>query len=113
MTTIKINKDNFEEEVVKSQIPVIIDFWASWCMPCQMMGPVFEKLSEEYSGKVKFAKVNTEEERELSALFQIRSIPTLSIVYNGKVIDEIYGFSPREALRGKIDKIVGKLQIKN
>ncbi len=108
MTTIKLTKENFESEVVSSEVPVIIDFWASWCMPCQMMAPVFEELSEEYKGELKFGKVNTEEERELSMLFQIRSIPTLAIVYKGKVIDQIFGFSQKEQLREKIDRIVAK-----
>ena len=110
MTTINLNKDNFEAEVTKSEIPVIVDFWAQWCMPCQMMGPVFEELSGEYSGKLKFGKVNTEEERELSAVFQIRSIPTLMIVYKEKIIDQIFGFAQKEALKEKIDKILERIK---
>lgn len=106
MATIKLTKDNFEEEVVKSDKPVVIDFWASWCMPCQMMAPVFEELSEEYTGEIKFAKVNTEEEIEIAQAFGIRSIPTLAVMKDNKLINQILGFLPKETLKEKIDSII-------
>lgn len=108
MTTINITQENFKEEVAESNIPVVVDFWASWCMPCKMMGPVFEELSDEYEGKVKFAKVNTEEEGEIAEYFQIRGIPSLSVIINGGEVDRIVGFSPKEDLKKKIDAIIMK-----
>lgn len=110
MTTIKLTKENMEEEVTNSEIPVIIDFWASWCGPCQAMGPVFEELSYEYEGKIKFAKVNTQEEREISEFFYIASIPTLAVVHNKKIIEKFSGFSQKHILREKIDKILEKIR---
>ncbi|MCK5630214.1 MAG: thioredoxin [Nanoarchaeota archaeon] len=110
MATIKINKDNFQEEITNSQIPVIIDFWASWCGPCQMMGPVFEELSNDYEGKLKFAKISTEDDPELANQFQIQGIPCLIITKDGKEIDRITGFAPKDILKQKIDEIMKVLK---
>ena len=99
--------NNFKEEIEESKIPVIIDFWASWCGPCQMMGPVFEELSGDYENKIKFAKISTEEEQELANQFQIQGIPCLVIVKEGKEIGRISGFAPKEILKQKIDEIIG------
>lgn len=106
MNLIHLNQDNFEKEVRQSELPVIIDFWASWCMPCQMMGPVFEELSKEYEGKLKFAKVNTEEEQAIASQYGIRGIPSLVVAKNGKEIDRIVGFAPKPLLKQKIDNIL-------
>lgn len=106
MATVKINQGNFNEEVSGSDTPVIIDFWASWCGPCQMMGPVFEELSDEYEGKLKFAKASTDEEQGLANHFGIRSIPCLIVIKGGKEIGRIEGFRHKEALKEKIDSIL-------
>jgi thioredoxin 1 len=108
MATVQITESNFQEEVAQSDIPVVIDFWAAWCGPCQAMGPVFEELSEEYNGKVKFAKVNTEDEREIAGYFQIRSIPTLSIIKDGGEVERMAGFAPKENLKKFIDQALKK-----
>lgn len=106
MVTIKITQNNFEKEVMDSKIPVILDFWAPWCGPCKMMGPVFEELSNEYEGKVKFGKVNTEEEQWLASQFGVQGIPTLSIVYEGEEKNRIVGFGPKDFLKKKIDEVL-------
>jgi len=106
MSVTTLNKDNFKQEVNESKIPVIVDFWASWCGPCQKIGPIFEDLSEEYEGKLIFAKVNTEEESELASENQIRSIPCLIIFKEGKEADRIIGLMSKEELKQKIDSIL-------
>ncbi|MFH1432456.1 MAG: thioredoxin [archaeon] len=106
---LQLNKANFEKEVIKSGTPVIIDFWAAWCGPCQMMGPVFEELSKEYIGKLKFVKLNTEESPEIAANFSIHGIPCLVITKNGKEVDRIMGFAPKESLKEKIDEILERI----
>lgn len=110
MASIKITKENFKKEIIESEIPVIVDFWASWCGPCQMMGPLFEELSEEFEGKLKFAKVSTEEEPEIAGSFGIQGIPSLSIVKGNQEIDRIVGFMPKETLRETIDKVLRKIK---
>lgn len=104
MATIKLNKENFEKEVIQSDKPVIIDFWASWCRPCQMIGPIFEELSNDYEGKLKFAKLSTEEEAELASAHGVMSIPTMIIFKDGKEIERISGAMPKEMLKAEIDK---------
>lgn len=109
MALTHISKDNFENEVLKSDIPVIIDFWAEWCGPCKMMGPVFEELSKDFEGKVKFVKLNTEEEPEIAGSFMIKGIPTLSIVKGNQELDRIVGFAPKEVLKEKIEQLLAKI----
>lgn len=95
---IKITKENFETEVMNSSIPVVIDFWAEWCGPCKMLGPVISELADEYEGKVKVGKVNVDEEQELSMKFRIASIPTVIKIENGKISKSSIGFRTKEQL---------------
>lgn len=95
MAELKITRENFENEVMKSNIPVLIDFWAPWCGPCRMMGPIIEQLAEEYEGKAKVGKVNVDEESELSQAFGVMSIPTIVLVKDGKVVKQVVGARPK------------------
>jgi thioredoxin len=108
MTVKNLTVDNFEEEIVDSELPVIIDFYADWCGPCQMMKPVFANLSEEYENKLKFMKLDTQSEQGLAMKFGIQGIPALVIVKNQKEIGRIVGFLGEDQLRIKINEILEK-----
>ena len=95
MAELKITRENFENEVMKSNIPGLIDFWAPWCGPCRMMGSIIEQLAEEYEGKAKVGKVNVDEEGELSQAFGVMSIPTIVLVKDGKVVRQAVGARPK------------------
>lgn len=97
--TLKITKENFKQEVIKSDVPVLLDFWASWCGPCKMVGSVLEQLAYEVEGKAKVGKVNVDEEQELAAKFQIRSIPTLVVMQDGKLAAIEVGAKNKSSLR--------------
>ena len=101
---IELNESNFDEVLVNSDIPVIIDFWAPWCGPCKMMGPVFEKTAQEFPLKTLFVKVNTENEQNLGARFGIRSIPTLMIFKDGKEVERVSGALDQTSLNTLIKK---------
>ena len=103
---LELNDSNFDSYVIKSDIPVLVDFWAAWCMPCVKMGPIFKELAEEYDGKIKFAKVNVEKSQALAQRFGIRSIPTLLIFKDGKIVSQIIGVHPKRNLEKKIKEII-------
>jgi thioredoxin 1 len=96
-----LNQENFEKEV--SEGVTAVDFYADWCMPCKMMGPLFEKLSKEYQGKMKFAKVDTQKETELPGKFEIMGIPCIIVFKDGKEAGRIVGMMPEEALKEKLN----------
>lgn len=102
----KFTKDNFQKEVLESDIPVLVDFYADWCGPCKMMFPVVEALAEEYDGKIKIGKVNSDEEMDLTTSFQVRSIPSFFIIKDGKVVENIVGAISKEALEEKLNKLL-------
>jgi len=95
MASIKITKNNFEEEVLKSEKPVLLDFWAAWCGPCRMVSPTIEEIAKEYEN-IKVGKVNIDEEMELAAKFKIMSIPTLMVLKEGKVTAMAVGVQPKK-----------------
>ncbi len=104
MTVKDINEANFEAEVLKSKIPVVIDFWAEWCGPCRIFSPTIDEVSEEYDGKVKFVKVNVDENQGLARKYEIMSIPTAALIKEGKLRAVNIGAVPKDALKGWIDK---------
>jgi len=103
---VEVNENNFQQEVLESSIPVLVDFWASWCMPCRMLAPIIEKLAEENQGKLKVCKLNTEENRNIAAQYGIQGIPTLIIFKEGKEIGRTVGALPKEKLQEKLDPIL-------
>ncbi|MDQ3706931.1 MAG: thioredoxin [Chloroflexota bacterium] len=104
-TTVEIITDNeFQNRVLEAESPVVVDFWAPWCGPCRMVSPIVEELSNEYSGKVRFAKMNTDDNEATATQYGIWSIPTLIIFKEGKEINRLVGFAPKEQLKRQIDR---------
>lgn len=98
MSEIALNKDNFEAEVINHKGLVLVDFWASWCGPCQMLGPVVSELAEEYAGTLKVGKVNVDEEMELAQAFHVSSIPLVVLFKDGKVVNHHLGYAEKSVL---------------
>jgi thioredoxin 1 len=104
---LEINDKNFEEEVLKDQaLPILVDFWAPWCGPCRMMGPVLEQVSEKYKDKLHVKKLNVDENQLYASKYNIRSIPTMIIFKDGKPVSTQIGFVPIETLTKELDKII-------
>ena len=102
-----VTSKNFEAEVTKSNLPVVIDFFATWCGPCQQVGPVFEELSKELSTKYKFVKINIDEERDLAIQHNVSSVPTFIFLKNGAVVGKEQGYMNNETLKNKIETHLG------
>ncbi|MBC7764889.1 MAG: thioredoxin [Hyphomonadaceae bacterium] len=98
MSAIQITQQNFESEVLKSEVPVLLDFWAPWCGPCRMVGPIVDELATELQGKAKIGKINVDEQSELASQFRVSSIPTLAVVSGGKVLQTTVGAVPKVQL---------------
>lgn len=95
---LQITKDNYDAEVTQSTIPVLLDFWAEWCPPCKMLSPIIDELADEYKDKIKVAKVNTDEDKELAQKFNISSIPTLILINNGEIVKQQVGALPKPSI---------------
>ena len=98
MAEITLTKDNFEQEVLKGSLPVVVDFWATWCGPCQMLGPVLEEVANENEGKFIVGKVNVDDQAEIAMQYKISAIPTLLVFENGEVKKQTMGFLPKDKL---------------
>jgi len=98
---------SYQQDVLEADSPVLVDFWAPWCGPCRMIAPVVEELAKEYSGKVTFAKMNTDENPDTPGNLGIRGIPTLILYLNGEEADRMVGFAPKPVLKRKIDALLG------
>ncbi len=104
MSEITITEQNFESEVLNSPLPVMVDFWAVWCGPCKVLGPIVDELATEYEGKLKVGKVNVDENNMLASRFNIMSIPTLKFFKDGKMVGELIGAAPKSTVEAEIKK---------
>lgn len=102
MAELNLTTDQFEQEVLQADVPVLVDFWATWCGPCRMLAPVVEEIAEEYDGKVKVCKVNVDEEEDLAIRFGVSSIPTLLVFKNGELVDTSVGFATKEQIEAML-----------
>ena len=104
MAALHVTDATFEQEVVKSDIPVLVDFWAEWCGPCRMVGQTIEKLADEYQGRFKITKLDVDNNKETAAQYKIQSIPTMMIFVKGQVVDGMIGAQGEPAIKAKLDK---------
>ncbi len=104
---VDITDQNFAEEVLKSEVPVLVDFWAEWCMPCRIVGPIVEELAGDYSGKLKVGKLNVDQNGQTASSFGIMSIPTIMIFKNGQPVKQMIGAQSKENFKKEIDAVLG------
>ena len=106
MSTVHVTDDTFKAEVLESDVPVLVDFWAPWCGPCRMVAPILEELSESYAGRVKIVKLNTDENPQVSAAYGIISIPTLNVYSGGELVKQLIGAKPKPVLVNEIESVL-------
>ena len=104
-SAVELTNANFDQEVLQSTTPVIVDFWAEWCGPCKMIAPLLDELADEYDGKVKIGKVNVDEQQSLAAQYGVRAIPTLLIFNKGQITEQIVGAKGKRDLKASLDRV--------
>jgi thioredoxin 1 len=102
---ITLTQENFAQQALQSQSPVLVDFWAEWCGPCKMIAPLLDELADEYEGKVKIGKVNIDEQQELATQYGIRAIPTLLLINKGQVAEQLVGAKSKRDLKASLDRV--------
>jgi thioredoxin 1 len=102
---VTLTKDNFQEQVIKSITPVLVDFWAEWCGPCKMIAPILDELADEYAGKITIGKINIDDQQQLATEYGVRAIPTLLLFHNGEVAEQIVGLRSKRDLKASFDKL--------
>jgi thioredoxin 1 len=104
---VSVNDSNFDQTVLQAEIPVLVDFWATWCAPCRMVAPVVEELATEYEGKVNFAKLDVDQNPKTASKYSVMSIPTLIVFKNGEPVSHVVGFRPKAELKQNLDSVLG------
>lgn len=104
MSELTITQDNFEKEVLQSEIPVLIDLWAVWCGPCKVLSPIVEEIAQEYQGKIKVGKINVDENPDIAMKYDVRSIPTLILFKKGEIVSHMVGVQPKGFITGELNK---------
>jgi len=104
---VAISDDSFEQEVLKSDTPVVVDFWAAWCGPCKMIAPILEEIAQEYDGKLKVAKLDVDANTKVASQYKIMSIPSLLFFKGGELVEQVVGALPKAQLLSKVDKVLG------
>lgn len=106
MATVAVTDDTFKSEVLESDVPVLVDFWATWCGPCRMVAPILEELSDEYEGKIKIVKLDTDANQATTMAYGITSIPTLNVYSGGELVKSVIGARPKRALQEEIEAVL-------